>query len=80
MTTAVPARTLEHLVERTRPARRRWLGRRPMVVTVAVAGAVLLAAAASTSYASKILPCQGFNNEMDRTQTAISVDFAMQSG
>jgi hypothetical protein len=81
VTKAVPARTLDQLVEQTRPVgRRRRGGRRPTMVTVAVAGAVLLAAAASTSYALKIPPFQGLDNDMYRTQTAIPVDFTMQSG
>lgn len=80
-TTRAQAATLDAVVARTRDAaRRRPHRRRGLVVGVAVAGAVLLAAAASSSYWTKLPPFQSVDADMYRTQTAIPVDFTMQSG
>jgi len=80
-TTRAQAATLEELVARTRNAAgRRPHRRRGLVVGVAVVGAVLLAAAASSSYWTKLPPFQSVDTDMYRTQTAIPVDFTTRSG
>lgn len=78
-TTEVRAATLARLVEHTATRRNGGRSRRPVGLGVAVAGAVLLAAAASSTYWTKLAPFQSVENGMYRAQTAIPVDFTTTS-
>lgn len=79
-TTAVRAETLDRLVDRTRAPRTSARRRRPMVIGLAITGAVLLAAAASSSDWMKIAPFQSLEEGMYRTQTAIPIDYVTTHG
>jgi hypothetical protein len=80
-TTTVRAATLDGLVERTAMGTRgSGRGKRPAVVAVAVAGVVLLAAAASSNYWMKLPPFQSSEAGMYRVHSAIPVDFTMADG
>lgn len=80
-TITVQAATLDRLVERTAiSTRRSGPGKRPAVVAVAVAGVVLLAAAASSNYWMKLPPFQSSEAGIYRVHSAIPVDFTMAAG
>ncbi|WP_375387935.1 hypothetical protein [uncultured Amnibacterium sp.] len=79
-TTAVRAETLDELVDRTRARRRTAHRRKPVLIGLAVTGAVLLAAAATSDYWTKISPFQSLETGMYRTPTAIPVDYVTTSG
>lgn len=79
-TTTVRVATLDRLVEDARRPQRRKRGRKPLVITLAVTGAVLLAAAATSDAWKHIAPFQSLENGMYRTQTSIPVDYVEQDG
>ena len=78
-TATVEQDTLDRLVEHSRDVRARR-SRKPVVIGLAVAGAVLLAAAATSEQWTKVPPFASLPDDTYRTQAAIPVDFTMTDG
>lgn len=77
-TATVRPQTLDRLVDAARNGRRRR--GKPVVIGLAVTGALLLAAAATSEQWMKVPPFASLEDNMYRTQAAIPVDFTMTDG